>query len=775
MAASPASPALWVFWLAFCFAGISRGAQLGTYIVQMSPSEKPSTFALHLDWYVSTVQSAREAAQTEAAAEGGAAERIVYSYENAFHGFAARLSEGEASTLESLSGVVSVFPETVYELHTTRSPGFLGLQSQAFTDVWANAIASHDVIVGVLDTGIWPESPSFRDDGLGPVPARWKGACETAADFKSTSCNRKILGARVFFRGYEASTGALEAREKSPRDSDGHGTHTAATAAGTAVPGANFMGYAPGTARGMAPAARIAVYKVCWSGGCFSSDILSAVDKAVADGVDVLSISLGGGVSSYHRDSLSVAAFGAMEKGVFVACSAGNSGPDPSSLTNVAPWIATVGASSMDRDFPATVKLGDGRNLSGVSLYKGRRSLSADKQYPLVYLGGNVSSGAAADPRALCLDGALDPHQVAGKIVICERGITARVQKGQVVKQAGGLGMILANTAANGEELVADSHLLPAVAVGAAEGASIKRYAKTNARASATLTFGGTRLGIRPSPVVAAFSSRGPNFLTMEVLKPDLVAPGVNILAAWSSAISPSSLPVDRRRVAFNILSGTSMSCPHVAGVAALVKARHPDWSPAAVKSALMTTAYVQDNTGRPMKDAATGGASGPYAHGSGHIDPARALDPGLVYDLGRDEYLAFLCTQGLTPPQMRIFAGRAGKPCRRPAGSAGDLNYPSFSVLLTASSSRQTVHRTVTNVGAPAATYRATVSPFAGATVVVEPSVLRFTSKGQKLQYTVTFVKKAKRPAPEFGELTWEDGTHSVRSAVVVTYLSPA
>ncbi|XP_078441672.1 subtilase 1.3 [Wolffia australiana] len=755
-------------WLLLPLLFAAAAAELATYIVHVSPSEKPAAFAQHLDWYVSAVRSTAEDAAEEAA------ERIVYSYGHAFHGFAARLSAAEAAALEEVPGVAAVFPETVYQLHTTRSPGFLGLESHAFTDLWSSAVASHDVIVGVLDTGIWPESSSFRDDGMGPVPARWKGACETAADFKRSSCNRKIIGARVFSRGYEASAGTLEARERSARDQDGHGTHTAATAAGAAVPGASFIGYAPGTARGMAPAARVAVYKVCWSGGCFSSDILSAVDRAVADGVDVLSISLGGGVSSYHRDGLSVAAFGAMSKGVFVACSAGNSGPDPSSLTNVAPWIATVGASSMDRDFPAAVRLGDGRNLTGASLYRGRRSLAAGVQYPLAYFGGNAS--AAADPRALCLDGALDPRQVAGKIVVCERGITARVQKGQVVKQAGGIGMVLANTAANGEELVADSHLLPAVAVGAAEGAVVKRYVKSaGRRATATLSFSGTRLGVRPSPVVAAFSSRGPNFLTMEVLKPDLVAPGVNILAAWSAAISPSSLPTDRRRVGFNILSGTSMSCPHVAGVAALVKARHPDWSPAAVKSALMTTAYVQDNTGRPMRDAATGEASGPYAHGAGHIDPARALEPGLVYDLSRQDYLSFLCTQGLTPPQMRVFAGPAGQACGRRPGSAGDLNYPSFSVVLSSAAARQTVRRTVTNVGAAASTYRVTVTPFAGAAVVVEPGVLRFSRRGQKLQFNVTFVRKAQRPAPEYGALTLADGAHSVRSAVVVTYLSPA
>ena len=234
-----------------------------------------------------------------------------------------------------------------------------------------------------------------------------------------------------------AATGKIDeqAEYKSPRDQDGHGTHTAATVAGSPVHGANLLGYAYGTARGMAPGARIAAYKVCWTGGCFSSDILSAVDRAVDDGVDVLSISLGGGVSSYYRDSLSVASFGAMEKGVFVSCSAGNAGPDPVSLTNVSPWITTVGASTMDRDFPADVSLGNGRKITGTSLYKGRSMLSVKKQYPLVYMGDTNSS--IPDPKSLCLEGTLDRRMVSGKIVICDRGISPRVQKGQVVKNAG--------------------------------------------------------------------------------------------------------------------------------------------------------------------------------------------------------------------------------------------------------------------------------------------------------------------------------------------------
>lgn len=743
-----------------------------TYIIQMDKHAKPESFSDHLEWYSSLVKSVLS---PENETNADHQERIIYSYQTAFHGVAAKLSEEEAERLEEADDVVAIFPETVYQLHTTRSPMFLGLEPEVSTSVWSQKIADHDVIVGVLDTGIWPESESFNDKGMSPVPAHWKGTCETGRAFEKHHCNRKIVGARVFYRGYEATTGKINEQNeyKSPRDQDGHGTHTAATVAGSPVHGANLLGYAYGTARGMAPGARIAAYKVCWAGGCFSSDILSAVDRAVADGVNVLSISLGGGVSSYYRDSLSIAAFGAMEMGIFVSCSAGNGGPGPASLTNVSPWITTVGASTMDRDFPAIVNLGAGRTVTGVSLYKGRRNLLANKHYSLVYMGTNSSS---PDPSSLCLEGTLNPHIVAGKIVICDRGISPRVQKGQVAKDAGAVGMILSNTAANGEELVADCHLLPAVAVGEREGKLIKHYALTSRNATATLAFLGTKVGIKPSPVVAAFSSRGPNFLSLEILKPDVVAPGVNIIAAWTGDTGPSSLPTDPRRVRFNILSGTSMSCPHVSGIAALLKARHPEWSPAAIKSALMTTAYVHDNTLKPLQDASVDAPSSPYDHGAGHINPLKALDPGLIYDIEAQDYFEFLCTQGLSPMQLKVFGKHANRTCQKSLRSPGDLNYPAISVVFpdNTSISSLTLHRTVTNVGPPVSSYHAAESKFKGATVKVEPRTLKFTAKNQKLSYKITFTTKSRQIMPEFGSLVWKDGVHKVRSPITITWLTP-
>ncbi|CAA0832194.1 subtilase 1.3 [Striga hermonthica] len=752
-----------------------------TYIVYVDKSAKPQEFTDHSEWYSSMVKSVTSHTTTRTAdhdEHDDQQDRIIYTYQTAFHGLAARLTEAEAQNLQNHEAVLATFPETVYRLHTTRSPLFLGLEPEQ------HAVAgppAHDVVVGVLDTGIWPESPSFNDTGMDPVPAHWRGACETGRSFDRRHCNRKIVGARSFYRGYEAASGKIDEEEefKSARDQDGHGTHTAATVAGSPVHGASLLGYAGGTARGMAPGARLAAYKVCWAGGCFSSDILSAIDRAVADGVHVLSISLGGGVSSYYRDSLSVGTFAAMEKGVFVSCSAGNGGPDPISLTNVSPWVATVGASTMDREFPANVKLGSGKSLTGASLYKGQRNLSVNRLYPLVYNGD--SNSTSPTPSSMCLEGTLNPRSVAGKIVICDRGISPRVQKGQVVKDAGGVGMILTNTAANGEELVADCHLLPAAAIGESAGKLIKRYAlsgKNNKNATATLEFLGTKIRVRPSPIVAAFSSRGPNILSPEILKPDMVAPGVNILAAWTGEAGPSGLPTDHRRTRFNILSGTSMSCPHVSGVAALIKSRRPEWGPAAIKSALMTTAYVHDNMRRPLKDAAsTAAPSTPFDHGAGHINPMRALDPGLIYDITPRDYFEFLCTQGLTGSELAVFSRSSNMTCRGSFSSAGDLNYPAISVVFPENANGSTVvtvRRTVTNVGPAGSSYRAVVSPFRGAYVKVEPERLEFTGERKRMTYSVTFRVRSRQTVPEFGAVVWKDGVHKVRSPVVIMWLPP-
>ncbi|KAH9305977.1 hypothetical protein KI387_010381, partial [Taxus chinensis] len=266
-------------------------------------------------------------------------------------------------------GCLAVIPSSVDKIHTTRSPHFLGLSGQD-GNLWLRSHYGKDVIVGVLDTGIWPESESFHDGGLEPVPSKWKGTCESGEMFDSSHCNKKIIGARYFFKGYEATYGRLGKSEyKSARDNEGHGTHTAATVAGSPVEGANFSGFANGTATGMAPQARLAIYKVLWGRGRGDgTDIAAAMEKAVADGVDIISLSLGGSDRPFFQDPKAIIAFKAMEKGVFVSAAAGNDGPFPYTVSNTAPWMTTVGASTVDREFPGPVMLGNMETYRGTSL-----------------------------------------------------------------------------------------------------------------------------------------------------------------------------------------------------------------------------------------------------------------------------------------------------------------------------------------------------------------------------------------------------------------------
>ncbi|XP_020211184.1 subtilisin-like protease SBT1.7 [Cajanus cajan] len=736
-----------------------------TYIVHMDKLNMPANFNDHLLWYDSSLNSVSDSAE------------MLYTYNHVAHGFSTRLTTQEAELLSKQLGVLSVTPEVRYDLHTTRSPEFLGLERT--TTLSLPYGKQSEVVVGVLDTGVWPELKSFDDTGLGPVPSSWKGECERGKNFNPSNCNKKLVGARFFSKGYEAAFGPIDEKteSKSPRDDDGHGSHTSTTAAGSAVPGASLFGFANGTARGMATQARVATYKVCWLGGCFTSDIAAGIDKAIGDGVNILSMSIGGGLTDYYKDTIAIGTFAATAHGILVSNSAGNGGPSQASLSNVAPWLTTVGAGTIDRDFPSYITLGNGKIYTGVSLYHGK--LPPNSPLPIVYA-GNASDESEGN---LCSKGSLIPEKVAGKIVICDRGGTARVEKGLVVKSAGGIGMILANNDDYGEELVADSYLLPALALGQKFSNELKKYVFSAPNPTAKIAFGGTKLGVEPSPVVAAFSSRGPNLLTPKVLKPDLIAPGVNILAGWTGAIGPTGLTEDTRHVEFNIISGTSMSCPHVSGLASLLKGTHPEWSPAAIRSALMTTSYRTYKNGQTIRDVATGLPATPFDYGAGHVDPVAAFDPGLVYDATVDDYLSFFCALNYTSNQIKLVAKRDFTCSKRKKYRVEDLNYPSFAVPFdTAYGVKGGSHkrlnpntlqytRTLTNVGAPA-TYKVSVSQSPTVNIVVQPQTLSFRELNERKNYTVTFTSSSKPSGTaSFAYLEWSDGKHKVTSPIAFSW----
>ncbi|KAI3726630.1 hypothetical protein L1987_66429 [Smallanthus sonchifolius] len=741
----------------FCYRYVAANHQK-TYIVHMDKSVMPSPLSDHMQWYHTTMRSVSKSSE------------ILYAYNKVMHGFSTRLTVDEVELLKQQHGIVSVEEEPVYQLHTTRSPEFLGLERG---DVMLpESKSGGDVIVGVVDTGVWPGSKSLDDTGFAPIPSRWRGKCETGRGFNKSSCNRKLIGARYFLKAYEASMNGTfdeNVETRSPVDDEGHGTHTATTAAGSTVTGASLSGYAKGTARGMAPHARLAVYKACWKGGCFGGDVLASLEAAITDGVDILSMSLGRPAIDYVYDHFAYASFKAVSHGIFVSFSAGNEGPNPHTVKNVFPWVVTVGASSLDRDFPAYVTLGNGKKLSGVSLFSSEEPLSGS-MVPLVFA-GNISNITNSN---FCYPGTLPPGSVTGKIVMCEMGLFSGLQKGMVVKAAGGVGMILANTVYLLKELDVDFHLIPTVVVDKRAHDAIKSYIASNRNSKAKVTFQGTKLGVQPSPIVAEFSSRGPNPITPYLLKPDIIAPGVSILAAWTGRTSPTGLQHDPRRVEFNIISGTSMACPHVSGLAVLLKIAHPEWSPAAMQSALMTTAYNTYKNGKELLDVVTGKPATPFDLGAGHVDPVSALDPGLVYDASADDYLSFLCALNYSSTSIKVFSDGRFKCIKGKKYKVEDLNYPSFAVPLPTSSRLTVVKytRTLTNVGTPATYKVSTSSKTHAVKIKVEPEELIFVKKNEKKMYTVTFTATSMPPGTSsFGSLAWYGGKYVVSSPIAFSW----
>ncbi|KAH7545417.1 hypothetical protein FEM48_Zijuj01G0091700 [Ziziphus jujuba var. spinosa] len=615
-----------------------------------------------------------------------AKESIIYSYTRHINGFAAQLDEEEAAEIAKNPKVVSVFLNRGRKLQTTHSWEFMlqKINNKVIPNsLWDKARFGEDTIIANLDTGVWPESQSFSDKGFGAVSSNWKGGCVNDHGHNAVTCNRKLIGARYFNKGYLAYAKSINysvaSVPNSARDLDGHGTHTLSTAGGNFVPGASVLGVGNGTASGGSPLARVASYK-------------------------------------------------------------------------------------------ASVQLGNGLNLMGTSLSKG---LPENKLYPLMSAGDAALPGVAVEDALLCKSKSLDPKKVKGKILACLRGETARVAKGEESLLAGAVGMILCNDKLSGNEIIADAHVLPASQINYTDGVAVFAYINSTKDPKGYITSPKAVLGTKPAPFMAAFSSRGPNTITPEILKPDITAPGVNIIAAYSEAVSPTGEPFDKRTIPFNVESGTSMSCPHVSGVVGLLKTLYPSWSTAAIRSAIMTTARTKDNTGKPMLDASYL-ESTPFSHGAGHIRPNRAMDPGLVYDLTINEYLDFLCALGYNQTLIAAFAD--DHECPKNAMNIYDFNYPSISIanLSVTTGSSVTVTRRVKNVGA-AGTYAARLIRPDGVTLSVEPNVLKFENVGEEKSFKVTLkakgraagiriLKAKKKRVPKryvFGGINWSDGKH--------------
>ncbi|KAB2618261.1 subtilisin-like protease SBT5.4 [Pyrus ussuriensis x Pyrus communis] len=681
----------------------------------------------------------------------------IYSYRHGFRGFAAKLTDLQAFQISKMPGVVSVFPNSKRSLHTTHSWDFMGLLGEETMEISGYSTKNQvNVIVGFIDTGIWPESPSFDDANMPPVPARWKGRCESGEKFTALTCNRKVIGARYYNSGYEAeeeSTTTVSFR--SPRDSSGHGSHTASIAAGRYVLNMTYKGLAAGGARGGAPMARIAVYKTCWNSGCYDVDLLAAFDDAIRDGVDIMSVSLGPDApqGDYFSDAISIGSFHAARHGILVVASSGNEG-NPGSATNLAPWMLTVGASSTDRDFTSDIILENVANFTGESL-----SLIEMKASARIISASEANAGYFTPYQSsYCLESSLNRTKARGKVLVCrhaESSTESKLAKSMLVEKAGGVGMVLIDDA---DKDIAVPFVIPSAIVGQRIGHQILSYIIRARKPKSRILPAKTILGLKPAPRVTAFSSKGPNSLTPEILKPDVTAPGLNILASWSPAAGNKL---------FNILSGTSMACPHVTGIAALIKAVYPSWSPAAIRSAIMTTATLLDKNHKPILVDPEGRRGNAFDYGSGFVNPKRVLDPGLVYDAHSADYVEFLCSVGYDKKAVHQIT-RDNSTCKQAFRTASDLNYPSITVPYLVGNF--SVTRTVTNVGKPKSIYKAVVSSPVGINVTIVPNRLIFNRFGQKIQFTVNF-KVAAPPSKgyAFGFFSWVSGRSRVTSPLVV------
>ena len=668
--------------------------------------------------------------------------KAYYRYTSGLNGFAAHLSAAQASKLAADKSVLKVEKAEDQELTATPISGVPA-------NGWANGydaanipdrnFAGRGVVIGVIDSGIWPESASFAGRSLGRAkgttpwidgyyrsgedapPAEgpttsflksdgtyFHGLCQLGEGWTAADCNQKLISAQYFDSGFLRTPVAERSPDEylSTRDGDGHGTHTASIAGGNLVKHAVIGGHDFGAISGTAPEAKIAAYKVCFSdtdeatGDCSTADSVAAIDQAVADGVDVINYSISGSQDTVV-DAVEVAFLNAALGGIFVAASAGNDGTT-ASVAHPSPWLTTVAASN-DARHEGTVVLGNGASYKGAS-----NNYTPVPSAPLVLSTAIGLPAATADDVRLCGPGTLDPAGAAGKIVVCDRGVFDRVAKSAEVERAGGVGMVLANTAPN--SLDADLHSVPTVHVDEVAGAAIKAYIASTASPTAAIELGDTTGGApTPIPQLAGFSSRGPSQSAGGgILKPDITGPGVSYFAS----VSP---PTNSGR-SFDAYSGTSMSSPYVAGLAALYFSVHAKWTPSMVKSAMMTTAYDLKNVDGTVN-------ADPLQEGAGHVDPQRMLQPGLVVESTPLEWLEFLVGQGFPLGDL-------------PALAPEDLNSPSIASGSVVNSI--TVTRTFTAL--LQGTYKVDVD-VPGFTTDA-PSTLKFTYPGQKKSLTVTFTR---------------------------------
>lgn len=578
--------------------------------------------------------------------------QTVHRYRNAVNGFTTELSAAEVRTLRDMPGVSAVVLDGVQHLETDSGPNWIGA-SNIYNGTAGDFPPSggEGIIVGMIDTGVNWDHPSFQDPGesgsgwdhTNPIGSEL-GLCSES----EVLCNDKLIGVYDFVQ--DDPDTEEEDENTNGKDISGHGSHTASTAAGNPV-NVTFSGR-PATIAGVAPNANIISYRVCGGadGNCQSSAILSAIDQAIADGVDVVNHSIGGDTHDPWIPGTTTLAFlNLRAAGIFVATSASNEGPNAGSIGSPAnaPWMTAVGNATHDRLFAGALE-----NLSG-----------GDTTPPPALIGASSTDGlgikrivhAKDFGNALCGTGDSSPFQSCasnssttnpfpagtfdGEIVVCDRGNYGRVEKGLNVRLAGASGYVLANTQQRGEVVNVDIHCLPAVHIGEKNGDKLRTWLEGGNDHQGSLSGFFDILQVPDgADSLSANSSRGPNLPPVEnVMKPDVIAPGTLIMAAWKG--SPD----------FDMISGTSMASPHVTGGAALLKSVHPDWTPAMLVSALVMTA-----TPELAKDF-DGSTATVHKRGAGRPRLDQAVNAGLYLDETVADFVAANPLQGGDPGELNL------------------------------------------------------------------------------------------------------------------------
>jgi subtilisin family serine protease len=686
------------------------------------------------DQHIEAVAGSISGAVTQAVPEA----KIGRTFTTVYGGVEAQVPAGKIADLLHVPGVAAVQKDAL-EQPLDDNTSFIGA-----TNVWpslgGSSTAGSNVVVGVIDTGVWPENPMLSATGVGAPPGgvlqptssgipgghalstssscQFGDGSDTAKLGPVFNCNNKLIGAYAFldtYLGINGSDGAKEFCDNSlgvcsPRDSEGHGTHTMTTAAGDCVASATLYGVNRGPVCGVAPGAHVIEYRVCLTQGCYDSDSIDAINQAIHDGVNVINFSIGGEADAY-TDPVDLAFLDAFHAGVSVNASAGNDGPTSGTVEHGAPWITTVGASTGPRFFSSTLHLSTGSSTfdaPGVTITQGISSPTA------VILAQNIPG-----EDALCQTKLSAGSAATGKIVLCERGTNARVDKGYNVFSGGAAGMILYNPVQ--EDLETDNHWLPTIHI---DGPDTALLAYLNAHAAQTVNATwaqGTATATTPD-VMAAFSSRGPS---TDFIKPDVTAPGIQVLAGMTEQPDSNSVTDGPAGNDFQAIAGTSMSSPHAAGVAALIKASHPTWDPAEIKSAMMTSAAQ----GVLKEDGST--PADPFDDGSGSIRADAAVNPTVVFDETYQDYV-----NSENDPLHRI-----------------DLNLPSIDAPVMSGSIATT--RRMTNVSGHSVTLNSSVAQPSSGSITVSPATIGPIANGGTATFTVTINGVGAPTGQEFGRVT--------------------